>query len=176
MKNSTTGSRTKRRFVRLLTIIVAATASMMALMAVPALAETGMKCHPVPESNVCLSFWQLDSNHYQVKIGIDFHIGLQRAQQIIDQPGDPFVARIFGIAKEPVGKQPMFTVPMTDIGASEEFGLGAEFIYVATRDQLNDDPFPWPFDFRRLMGRIELIPGQGGPTLTFETGSFAQNF
>jgi hypothetical protein len=176
MKKSTSGTDTKRRPLRKLAVIVAAVAGMLTLVAAPALAETGQKCHPVPESNVCLAFWRIDASHYQVHLGIDFHIGRQRAQQIIDQPGDPFVARIFGIARQPIGNQALFTVPMTEVLATEDFGLSAGFDYVATTDQLNHDDYPWPFQYDRVFGRIGLLSAAGGTDLNFDTDSFLQNF
>jgi hypothetical protein len=57
----------------------------------------------------------------RVHVGIDYHISQTDAQAIIDQPGDPFFTVVMS------GSTSLFFVPETDIGASAEFGLSADF-------------------------------------------------
>jgi hypothetical protein len=174
--DSKSRSRTKGRLLRALAMIAAIAAGLITAAAAPALAETGQKCTAQTASNVCLSIYPVDSDHFKVLVGIDFHISRQRAQEIIDQPGDPFNTRIFGVAREPVGNQALFTVPEIEIGASEDFGLSAGFESVVTKDQLNDDGrYPSPFQNDKVFGRIILTQSHG-PTLTFDTPRFKQNF
>jgi hypothetical protein len=163
-----------RRLARTLAIVTAATVGLITLVAAPAFAD--QRCTGQPASNVCLSIDRIDTDHYRVHLGIDFHISRDRAQAIIDAPGDPFNARIFGHAREPIGNQAMFNVGETDIGASAESGLSADFDTTVSRSDLNNDPYPWPFGFDRVFGRIILTQPNGGPTLTFDSPSFPQNF
>jgi hypothetical protein len=68
----------------------------------------------------------------------------------------------------------MFTVPVTHVEATEEFGLSVDFDLDVTKDQLNHDDFPFPFEYTKVFGRLQLVSPQGGPS--FDTPTIKQNF
>ena len=167
-------NRPKRRLFQALATVVMMATGIITASAAPAFAEPGHKCTAQTVSNVCLAFWQLDADHYRVHVGIDYRIPGPAARALLNQPGDPFRARIFGTHNWPVGNQPMWDMPFTLVAAGDE-GLGGEWDIVMTRDQLNVDKFIWPFETDRLFARIDLYDN-GRLTTSFDSPSFAQNF
>lgn len=157
--------------------------ALMASIALLGLGQTPASAASLPQRctgqvhvNVCLRFDQLDANRYNVHVGIDFRITKSQAEEIIlNAGGNPYHARLFGVAREPVGNQEMFDIPATSLGASDEAGLSADFDVIKTRSELNKDPYPWPFTFSKVFARIDLVQ-PGAQNLIFNSDSFPQNF
>ncbi|GIH05568.1 hypothetical protein Rhe02_36350 [Rhizocola hellebori] len=174
---SQSADRKKRSVMRGLAVMTAALISTVVLGATPAHAESGQKCTGGSITNVCLSIWPTTPGEYVVHVGIDYRIGRQRAQAIIDQPGDPYRVRIFGVAPWPWGNQAMFDVPLTNLGASEESGLSGDFEIRKTAAELNRDLdwFGVTIPFSKVFARIELLQ-TGQSTVAFDSDQFLQNF
>jgi len=119
----------RRSILRRILIVGAATVSMVGVVAGPASAS--QTCSGLVASNVCLGIWPLGNGNYAVHVGIDDRVSRSDAQAIIDQPGDPF----YVVVVDDSGN-PLFIVPETDIGASAESGLSADFDTVVVPGQL----------------------------------------
>jgi hypothetical protein len=177
MSTIETAPRKKRSLMRGLAVITAAAVSTIVLSATPAHAESGQKCTAGAITNVCLAFWPIGDGVYAVHVGIDYRIGFQRAQDIINQPGEPYRVRIFGVAPWPWGNQAMFEVPLTVLAASEEAGLAADFDTTRTAAELNRE-FDWlgfEVPFSKVFARVELFQ-TGQSTVAFDSNQFQQNF
>jgi hypothetical protein len=153
--NSAPRTRTKRGLLRAFAVITAAVVGMIGLVATPAFAS--QTCTGQTRSNVCLAIWQLDNGNYLVHVGIDYHISQSDAQAIIDQPGDPF----FTVAMS--GSTSLFFIPETDIGASAESGLSADFDVTVLPAQLGG---------RTVFARLWLTDNRVG-TQTFNSPSLS---
>src|SRR6266542_84272 len=103
---------------------------MGALVALADPASAEMKCTGRPDSNVCLTItptW--DNRDYYVHVGIDVHMSLATAQRYVDQ-GSPLTAKIMGA--DPGADDFRFFMRVTDLGASADYGLSADFDYTAS--------------------------------------------
>ena len=146
VSNSLPKRRGIRRLSRVLAVVTAAAIGMITLATAPASAT--QTCTAQVGSNVCLSNFRLSNGNYAVHIGIDDHISQADAQAIIDQPGDPF----FTVVTDSDGNA-LFFVPETDIGASQQDGLSADFDVTVLPSQLHN---------ARVLGRIRLTDNRNG--------------
>jgi hypothetical protein len=143
IRKSEPRTRTKRSLLGVIAIIAATVAGMIALTG-PAFAT--QRCGPAFASIVCLEIQKLSDGNYAVHVGIDYHISLQAAQEIIDQPGDPF----FTVAMS--GSTTLFFIPLTQLGASAD-GLGAGFDVTVLPSQLGG---------RTVFARMKLTDNRSG--------------
>jgi hypothetical protein len=124
--------------LRLLQVMIAAAAvfGAVGLTAAPASAE--QTCTGRPDSNLCLAINGLGNGTFAVHVGIDVHMSLEEAQEYVDDAGDPLFASIRGDDSGNVS-QFLFSMPLTDVGASSESGLSADFDLVVPGSWLNED-------------------------------------
>lgn len=165
MTTSTTGSRNRvqGRLLKALSMAMASALGIV-LMAVPASAE--QRCTGNTSSNVCLTITPLGNRTYRVQIGIDYRIGLQAAQAIINAPGDPFTAVIKGDDELP--DLTLFGVPLTGLGATASAGLSADFERVVPGSWLDEDQLPgWGDD--DVYGQIKFVDPRTNARRTFDT-------
>lgn len=168
----------KRSMSMLITTLLATLA--LAVTAAPALAEQRCKGDSNTGSNWCLDTFTEPGDvpdFHNVHVGIDVHMSLQDAQSIIDAPGNPFVARIVG--SDPLADNNLFSVPLTDIRATAEFGLSADFAKTrpdgVSRIELNEDSSI--FDDRdEVFARIVLTDPRTGRPRTFDTPMIIRHF
>ncbi|WP_037320080.1 hypothetical protein [Amycolatopsis orientalis] len=127
--------RVNRRLLGSLVAVVAMSGA-VGLAAGPA--SAAQTCTGAADSNLCLAINRLDNGLFAVHVGIDVHMSLDRAQEYIDDPGDPLRVTIRG---DDSGKlaEFLFTVPLTALGASAGFGLSGDFDTVVTGNALNED-------------------------------------
>jgi hypothetical protein len=86
---------------------------------------------------VCFSIKQSGvSNFFDVHVGIDVYMSQQDAQNIIDAPGEPFVAKL--MADDPFFDNFIEWIDVSWV-ATWERGLSAEFDGAARADQLDED-------------------------------------
>jgi hypothetical protein len=133
-ENAPPRGRTKRRLPRAL-LAVAMTLGLVGAMA--GTASAVQRCTGAADSNVCLRIEGVGNGLFAVHVGIDYHISGDEAREYIDDPGDPFTVWIRGQDNGP--NEFLFTLPMTAIGASDEFGLGADFDLTVPGSWLNED-------------------------------------
>lgn len=109
--------------LRLLQVVIAAAAvfGAVGLTAAPASAE-----QTCMGSNLCLAINGLGNGTFAVHVGTDVHMSLEEAQEYVDDAGDPLFASIRGDDSGNVS-QFLFSMPFTDVGASSESGLSADF-------------------------------------------------
>lgn len=167
LSNSGARCSLQRGLARVLAIAAVAS-GVIGLTAASALAE--QRCSGAPAANVCLEVVQLSNGNYDVVIGIDYHVGLQDAQAIIDCPGDPFNALVIGDDGSESENDRLFIVPMTNMGASAEFGLSADFHTVVFRSQLDEDD-----GTDEVFGRVVLVDCRVG-TRIFDTPRIVRKF
>jgi hypothetical protein len=127
--------RTKRRLLQLL-IAAMAVFGAVGLSAGPA--SAAQTCTGAADSNLCFAINGVGSGNFAVHVGIDVHMSLEDAQEYIDDPGNPFVVWIRGDDSGSLNEF-LFTVPITDLGASSGFGLSADFDIVVPGSWLNED-------------------------------------
>jgi hypothetical protein len=127
---------TKRRLLQL-PIVAMAICSAVALTAAPA--SAAQTCTGKPGSNLCFSINQRADGNFDVHVGIDVHMPLDKAQEYVDDEGDPFTVWIRG--EDGDVDQNLFPVPMTGTPvATAGFGLSAEFDTVVEGRDLDEDP------------------------------------
>ncbi|MBB3083100.1 hypothetical protein [Geodermatophilus sabuli] len=128
--------RTKRR---LLQLPIAATAVLGAVALTAAPASAAQTCKPVTGSNLCLSINQRADGNFDVHVGIDVHMPLDKAQEYVDDEGDPFTVWIRG--EDGKHDENLFSVPMTPgtLVATPESGLSADFDTVVAGRDLDED-------------------------------------
>jgi hypothetical protein len=136
------------------------------LAAPPASAE--MRCTGASASNVCLVINHVGNGIYDVHLGIDAHMSRQDAQAIIDAPGEPFSGKIYGADSS---AQYLFDIPVTDVGASTESGLSANFDITVSGAWLNEDS-----GRDEIFGRIRLYDARTGTTRIFDTPQIHGSF
>ncbi|MEO3859828.1 hypothetical protein [Acrocarpospora sp. B8E8] len=141
------------------------------LMAGPASAAE-RKCAGNASYNVCLTIIPLGNRTFRVVLGIDYRIGLQAAQTIINAPGDPYFARIMG--DDDVPDLTLFWVPLTGLGASAEAGLSADFERVVPGSWLDEDDLLGNRD--EVYGRITFVDPRNNKSRTFETPNIYDEF
>jgi hypothetical protein len=127
--------RTRRRLVR---AILAAVAVVGAVAATAGPASAAQTCTGHTDSNLCFAIDGLGNNMFHVHVGIDVHMPLDQAQEYIDDTGDPFVVWIDGVDDGRLSET-KFSVPITDLGASSESGLSADFDRDVPGSWLNED-------------------------------------
>jgi hypothetical protein len=123
---------------------------------------------PGGRANVCINITSTgNGNFYNVHIGIDVHMSGADARAIINQPGDPFRVRLMGSDS---GSDDDFLgiVPLTTIGASDEFGLGADFDRGASRWDLDEDNNLFD-DVDDVYAEITLVDSDRGTMVTFRS-------
>jgi hypothetical protein len=141
------------------------------LVADPASAE--MKCTGRPEANVCLSIEPtFDGRDYNVHVGIDVHMSLATAQRYVAQ-GSPLTAKIMG--SDTFSDDFRFFMRVTDLGASADYGLSADFDYVASQSQMNEDDSIFD-DVDEIYASIDLYDAQSGRHFTYRSDTFTQVF
>jgi hypothetical protein len=119
--------RVKRRLLRML-IVVTAVLGAVGLTAGPA--SAAQNCKTVNNAFVCLAINRLDNGLFAVLVGIEVHMSVAEAQEYVDDPDDPFTVEIRGDdgnENSPQLAEHLFTLPITGLGASDEFGLSADF-------------------------------------------------
>ncbi|MGH3625331.1 MAG: hypothetical protein ACRDQ5_26695 [Sciscionella sp.] len=168
--NSGSRGRTKRRLVQTL-VVATIGASAIGLTATPAMAE--QRCTGPGRQQRVPVHQPAQQRGIRGHLGIDFHISGQDAQAIIDAPGDPFTAEMIG--DDAFSDDHLFTVPLTSLEASSEFGLGARFDRVVPASFLDeDDSF---FDRTdEVFGRIKLVDPRNNSTRSFDTPEIIRNF
>jgi hypothetical protein len=130
--------RTKRR---LLQLPIAATAVLGAVALTAAPASATQTCTGKPDSNLCFSINQRADGNFDVHVGIDVHMPLDKAQEYVGNVGEPpFTVWIRGYDGKP--DRNLFSVPMTagTLVATPDFGLSAEFDRVVDGRDLDEDP------------------------------------
>ena len=126
--------RVRRRVVPML---VAVTGVFGALGFAAAPASAAQTCNSPKNSNVCFSIDRISNGNFAVHVGIDVHIGQEEAQEYIDDFGDPFRVVIQG--DDGHLAEVLFSVPLTKLGASSEFGLSGDFDVVVPAIRLDED-------------------------------------
>ncbi|SDX22749.1 hypothetical protein SAMN05421504_102732 [Amycolatopsis xylanica] len=159
----------KRRIARA-AALTAAGASALVLTAVPSMAA--QKCTGAAVANVCLAIDRLSNGEYAVHLGIDWHISKSDAAAII-LGGGPLTAEMIG--DDAFSDDHLFTVPLTDAGASDASGLSIDFDRVVPASFLDEDDTP--FDrVDEVFGRIRITDRRTNTTQTFDTPEFVQRF
>jgi hypothetical protein len=115
----------------------------------------------------CFSLAHHTSGLIDVHIGIEVYMSPQDAQAIIDSPGEEFSAKIFG--DDPYYDNALINMNVTQSGVFEG-GLYADFDYVATFMQLNEDDSYFD-NFDDLYGRIRLYDPRLNLTRTYYTST-----
>ncbi|MFI6906054.1 hypothetical protein ACIBKY_32660 [Nonomuraea sp. NPDC050394] len=166
-----TGSSLKRGLLKVLGIAMAPIAALVLVGAQPASAATvaAQACTGQVQQNVCVTITSLGFGFYEVRLGIDFRIGLAGAQQIINAPGEPFSGALFGADSSP---EFLLSVPVTSVGASEESGLSADFVTTVPRLWLDEDLN----DRDEMFGKIRLLDSRFNVMRTFDTPQIQQFF
>jgi len=123
---------------RLLQLLIAATAVVGAVGLMAGPASAAQTCTGAADSNLCLAINGLGGNTFAVHVGIDVHMSLEKAQEYIDDPGDPFIVWIRGDDSGSLAEF-LFTVPRTALGASAESGLSGDFDITVPGSLLNED-------------------------------------
>ena len=131
--------RAKRRLL-LLPIAATAVIGAGALTAVPASAARRARAGRGGDSNLCLSIDRRTDGRYNVHVGIDVHMPLDRAQEYVDDAFDPFTVSIRGDDSGTL-KEVLFGVPLTvpSLVATSENGLSADFDTIVTGSRLDED-------------------------------------
>jgi hypothetical protein len=160
-----------RRTLRVAAVPAVAIALLAGVMAAPAFAEPACG-GKVDVSYTCLWIDPVQEG-YKIHIGIDVHMSQEDAQAILDAPGDPFRARLMG--SDPLFDDELFTLRLTGQGASAESGLSADFDYVASRSQLNEDD-DFLDDVDDVFGKVDLVDPFTGDTRTFDSPMFHRVF
>jgi hypothetical protein len=127
-------SRTKRRLLQLLTGTVVVSGA-IALTAVPA--SAAQTCTGRTDSNLCLSIDRRPDGNYAVHVGIDVHMPLEQAQEYVDDAGVPFGVWLRG--DDGYLNEYLAWVPITDLVATAESGLSADFDTVVSGRSLDED-------------------------------------
>jgi hypothetical protein len=127
--------RTKRRLLQL-PIAAMAVCGAVALTAAPA--SAAQTCTGKPDSNLCLSINQRPDGDFDVHVGIDVHMPLDRAQEYVDDVGDPFTVWIRAEDGDELDEN-LFSVPITTLVATSESGLSADFDTVVEGRDLDED-------------------------------------
>jgi hypothetical protein len=116
----------------------------------------------------CLTLDHHSSGIIDVHIGIEVFMSQQDAQAIINySPGEEFSAKIFG--DDQWYDNALINVPVTQSGVFAG-GLFADFDYVATFEQLNEDS-GYGDNFDELYGRISLYDGRWNRIRSFHTST-----
>ena len=134
----------------------------------------GPICNYPPGSNTCLTLKYLGNAVFSVHVGIDVDMSRQDAQDIINAPGEPFVAHIMGDdGHGPLHDQVLFAVPMTaGWPVAGEGSLSAEFDETVAHWKLNDDS-----DGRdEVYARVKLFDSRTGQTRIFTSGKIVGDF
>jgi hypothetical protein len=153
------------------TAMVSGFVGAVVMMASPASAE--MRCTGRPESNVCLSIEPTpDGRDYYVHVGIDIHMSLAEAQRYVGQ-GSPLTAKIMG--SDTFSDDFRFFMRVTDLGASADSGLSADFDYVASQSQMNEDDSIFD-DVDEIYATIDLYDAQSGRHFSYRSDTFEQVF
>ncbi|MGR6924009.1 hypothetical protein ACU635_57930 [[Actinomadura] parvosata] len=155
----------RRRLLRVLGVVLAPVAAIV-LIGQPAHATQA--CTGQTTSNVCLTIDDAGGGLFRVTIGIDWRIGQVPAQQIIDAPGDPFTAAVF--ADDSSGW--LFSVPITNVGASADAGLSAEGSVLMPRIWLDED-FN---DVDEVLARVKVNDSRFGVIRSFSSPQIQQSF
>jgi hypothetical protein len=159
----------KRRFLRA-AAVTAVGASALVLAAAPS--QAAQKCTGRGDANVCLAIDRLSNGEYAVHLGIDWHISRLDAESII-LGGGPITAEMLG--DDAFSDDHLFPVFLTDVGASDAFGLSIDFDRVVPAFFLDEDNVP--FDRTdEVFGRISITDRRTSSTRTFDTPEFVQNF
>lgn len=146
---------------------MAATGVAVMLTATPASAD--QRCNTTRISNVCLTIQHGGNSIYDVTLGIDVHMSRADAQEIINAPGDPFTGTVYGADD---GEEALFTIDITNLVATDEFGLSGEGFVTVGGSLLNEDR-----DGRdEVFGRIVLVDSRTGRERTFNTPEISRNF
>jgi len=125
---------TKRRLLQLL----AATVVVPGAVAVTALpASAAQTCTGRTDSNLCLSIDRRTDGNYKVHVGIDVHMPLYQAQEYVDDAGVPFGVWIRG--DDGNLNEYLVWVPITNLAATSESGLSADFDTVVSGRALDED-------------------------------------
>lgn len=74
---------------------------------------------------------------YNVRVNIDLKMSRADAQAIIDAPGEPFTAAMWG--DDPSNNDYLFGVPMVTLSASDASGLSATFTSNVRGEALDED-------------------------------------
>ena len=149
----------KRRAIQLVLALAVVIGVSVATVGVAAAAGVGeQSCRG--EANrytICILISRYGLNDFQVYVGIDVVMSQQYAQSVIDLPGDPFSATVYG--EDPVWDDTLMGLRLTGTWASSG-GLSAEFHAVALDGRLNEDGdkdevfagvwlfLPWPASSR----------------------------
>jgi hypothetical protein len=171
LSNLLPSTRVRRRLLGGLAA-AALTTGALGLMAGPASAE--QKCTGRPDSNVCLAI-TTNSNQstYFIHVGIDVHMSRASAQQYIDASGgNPFNARMWG--SDTFSDDDLFPVFLTDIGASDESGLSADFDVAVAQFSMDEDDDLFD-DVDEVYASINLR-SPSGRTFNYRSPTFTQVF
>jgi hypothetical protein len=148
-----------------------AVVGIVGLTAMPA--SAAVKCGGTGNSDLCLQIDRLTNGAFRVHVGIDVHMSLADAQEYVDDVGVPFRVTIFGDDGGGTD-QPLFDVPLTDLGASSGFGLSADFDISVPSSFLNEDP---PGQEDEIRARVQLIDTDTNRiTATYVSGQISGNW
>jgi hypothetical protein len=135
------------------------------------------QCNGTPGSraNICLHIPSTgNGNFYNVHVGVEVHMSRADAQALINQPGDPFTVRLMG-SDSGSGDDFLGFVPMTAIGASDDFGLNANFDQFTDRFHLNEDDSIFN-DIDEVYVEIRMVDRDRGTSTTFRSDTIVQIF
>jgi hypothetical protein len=133
----------------------------------------GPACNYPEGSNTCLTITYQGNAVYDVHVGIDVYMSHQDAQDILNAPGEPFVAEIMGDdGHGPLNDQVLFEVPIaTGWPAAGEGSLSAEFDKRVGQRALNED------DGRdEVYARVRLFDARTGQTRIFTSGKITGDY
>jgi hypothetical protein len=85
---------------------------------------------------ICILISHLGLNDFEIYVGVDVTMSQQYAQSVIDLPGDPFSATMYG--EDPIWDDTLMGLRLTGMWAWSG-GLSAEFYTVALKGMLNED-------------------------------------
>lgn len=153
-KRGRTGLRLLQVFGTVTTLLLA-----MGVSALPASAAV-QACSGQVESNVCLTISPLGNGRYAVGVGLDFRIGRDEAQTIIDAFGDPVSATV--LDDDNGALRTLFVAPITGLGASDEAGFSVDARAEGGGAILNVDS-----GIDTLRARVTLYDPRTGGTRTF---------
>jgi hypothetical protein len=143
----------RRRPRRLLQLLVAAAAVIgaVAIMAGPASAT--QTCTAARDANVCLSIVPAAPGRFTVHVGVDVHMSGERAQEYIDE-GGPLSVAIYGDDGGPFDSFRFSLFRTSPLGASDAFGLSADFSLTVAGSFLDEDGNDGEDEIR---ARVDLI-------------------
>jgi len=156
----------KRRLLSTLVTAMTSIAALMLFAATPASAD--YLCNGGASVSLQIS----PPYTYDVYLGIDIPMSQPEAQAIINAPGEPFSAVMFG--EDPSSNDYLFSMPASPPIAWSG-GLSSEFSVTVDDSDLDEDD-SWFDDRDEVFAEIQLYDGRSGTTCTYRSGTIRRYF